>query len=215
MDGDAPSGTPPPEGKQKKPRNRGARLSKAEREARREARQAAANADEQLGEAFEARRAALLGHAAAGEWDAAATLGGASVPLALELFGQLLPRGSPRQIVHFAARVAKTVPVEPLVALVQQTADGGAPEKAAALARGLGLGVGPAEPVDLPGLVLAALEARGLDGGVRELLVGDGALQLATLRRMLAQSRALAHAAHFLPALQQPQRTRLSGSACS
>ena len=208
MDGDAPSGTPP-EGKQKKPRSRGARLSKAEREARRDARQAAASADEQHGEAFETRRAALLGHAAAGEWDAAATLGGASVPLALELFGQLLPRGSPRQIVHFAARVAKTVPVEALAALVQQTADGGAPEKAAALARGLGLGMGPDAPdgaaalVDLPALVLAALEARGLDGGVRELLVGDGALQLATLRRMLAQSRGLAHAAHFLPALQQ------------
>ena len=96
MDGDAPSGTPPPEGKQKKPRSRGARLSKAEREARREARQVAASADEQHGEAFETRRAALLGHAAAGEWDAAATLGGATVPLALELFGQLLPRGSPR-----------------------------------------------------------------------------------------------------------------------
>ena len=94
------------------------------------------------------------------------------------------------------------------MALVQQTADGGAPEKAAALARGLGLGMGPdapdsaAAPVDLPALVLAALEARGLDGGVRELLVGDGALQLATLRRMLVQSRGLAHAAHFLPALQ-------------
>ena len=94
------------------------------------------------------------------------------------------------------------------MALVQQTADGGAPEKAAALARGLGLGMGPdapdsaAAPVDLPALVLAALEARGLDGGVRELVVGDGALQLATLRRMLVQSRGLAHAAHFLPALQ-------------
>ena len=42
------------------------------------------------------------------------------------------------------------------MALVQQTADGGAPEKAAALARGLGLGMGPdapdsaAAPVDLP-----------------------------------------------------------------
>ena len=96
MDGD----TPPSEGKQKKPRSRGARLSKAEREARREARQAAASADLQHGEAFEARRAALLGHAAAGEWDAAATLGGASVPLALELFGQLLPlrqRGQTRR----------------------------------------------------------------------------------------------------------------------
>ena len=59
-------------GAPKKQRSRGARLSKAEREARREARQAAATDDLQHGEAFEARRAALLGHAAVGDWDRAA-----------------------------------------------------------------------------------------------------------------------------------------------
>ena len=184
----------------RKKKSKGARLSKAEREARREARQAAASADEQQGDAFASRRSALLGHVAAGDWDRAAALGGESLPLAIEFIGgQLLRLARPRQVTHFGRRVAQTVPVAALEPLVQQAAAAGLFESAAALARGLGA----TERIDMPELVLRALEARGLSDAVRELVVGDGALQLATLRRMLTDSRCLAHAAHFLPSLQQ------------
>ena len=55
--------------------SRGAKLSKAERLARRDARRAAAASDASDASAFEGRRAALLAHVSSQEWDAALALG--------------------------------------------------------------------------------------------------------------------------------------------
>lgn len=93
----------------RKKKSRGARLSKAEREARREARLAVAQNDAQGGEALEARFSRLLQLVAAEQWDAASTLGSESVPLAVALVRALLPVGRDRQLAHAARRVANTV----------------------------------------------------------------------------------------------------------
>jgi hypothetical protein len=90
-------------------KSRGARLTKAEREARREARLAVAQNDAEGGEALEARLSRLAQLVAAEQWDAASTLGSESLPLAVALVRALLPLGRDRQVAHAARRVANTV----------------------------------------------------------------------------------------------------------
>jgi proline dehydrogenase len=92
-----------------KKKSRGARLSKAEREARRDARLAAAQTDAEGGEALEARSSRLLQLVAAEQWNEALSLGSESLPLAVALVRALLPIGRDRQVAHAARSVAKTV----------------------------------------------------------------------------------------------------------
>ena len=90
----------PPEPPVRKKRNKGAKLSKAEREARREAREQLAAADGALGGEYEGRRAQLRMHAAAGQWDEACMLGVQSGALAHELCTALIERANLRQLSH-------------------------------------------------------------------------------------------------------------------
>ena len=95
---------------QKKRKSRGAKLSKAEREARREQRLHAATADNQGGLAFQGRQAQLLAHVAMNCWDEALALGVESVPLARELVRALVPLRRHRQLVHAGRRFVQARP---------------------------------------------------------------------------------------------------------
>eukprot|EP00965_Chrysotila_dentata_P133630 4419237-Pleurochrysis_carterae.AAC.2 len=92
-------------------KSKGARLTKAEREARREAKQQqaalAAITDEQQGEAFNVRAGELAGLVAAARWDDACVLGSESVPLALRLLKSVREAGRTRFLAHTARRLAQ------------------------------------------------------------------------------------------------------------
>ena len=99
----------PPSHTHKPRRRRGARMSKAEREARREARLSAAKQDEMGGELLEARMRRLEQMIEKGEWDLASTLAAQSHPLAQALLRALVPTGRVRLIEHAARKLATTV----------------------------------------------------------------------------------------------------------
>jgi hypothetical protein len=172
MDTDEPATT-------KKKKSRGARLSKSEREARRDARLAAAEDDAAGGELLAERLARLRSLVESGSWDAAATLGAESMPLAVALVRALLPTDRLRQLTHVARKLATAVGAPPLRSLVDEAAAQGRCREAAALARGLGLA--SAEEVfgfgGLHDLALGCFERGALAEGA-EILGTDLPLQL-------------------------------------
>ena len=176
--------------------SRGAKLSKAERLARRDARLAAAASDASDASAFEGRRAALLAHVSSQEWDAALALGGESVPLATALVHALLPLGRLKILAHCGRRLARTLGADALRPLVAAARGDGRVAAAVALARGLGI---EAE-LDVPELVLRSLEDGQLDEA-NDIVGADGPAAAAVLRKMLDHSRCLPYALSFLPAL--------------
>ena len=207
MDGDSPSETSPSSpvfdasapAPPKKKKSRGARLSKAEREARREAREAAAVEDTAGGsDTFEVRRTRLQLLVSRSEWDEAASLGCESLPLARDLVRALVKLNRHKLLTHCAARAARTLPVEALAELVQEALDEGRLAAAVALARGLGV----LERFDFAEHALIAYET-GATQEAADALGSEPQLQLRTLHAMLATSRCLQFAVQYLPALRQ------------
>jgi predicted nicotinamide N-methyase len=181
----------------KKKKSRGARLSKAEREARREAREAAAVEDTAgASGTFEVRRKRLQLLVSRSEWDEAASLGGESLPLARDLVRALVKLNRHKLLTHCAARAARTLPVEALAELVQEALDEGRLAAAVALARGLGV----LERFDFAEHALIAYET-GATQEAADALGSEPQLQLRTLHAMLATSRCLQLST--LPALRQ------------
>jgi hypothetical protein len=99
-----------------KKKSRGVRLSKADREARKEQRLAAAQgkvgaaSEDTSDDAFAARRAQLLQHVARAEWQDAGALGKESLQLAKELLRAMLPLGRHKLAAHLAAQMTMAVP---------------------------------------------------------------------------------------------------------
>ena len=190
----------------KKKKNRGVRLSKAEREARRAAREAAA---EDEGEELAARRERLALYLGRSEWEQAINTSSGSLVLSRELLSALTSEaaGRPKLLAWSAERVTRALPPSASASaafapLVQAELDGARVASALALARGCGL----AHLFDFPEHILRgyeAGEAAAREAG--EALGGHSAecveLRLATLRQMLAQSRALQYATQYLSAL--------------
>ncbi|KAL1529127.1 hypothetical protein AB1Y20_000087 [Prymnesium parvum] len=187
---------PPPSPPPRKKRSKGSRLSKAEREARRHAREEQASADTQPGARLDERLGELRLRLSHAEWDAACALGVSSPPLAHELCVQLIARGQHRQLTHCARRLAQTVPLESLVPLVSQAIEEGHAAAAAALARGLGV----AEQFDLVELALRCYE-RGRANEAAEVIGGDPSAQLRLLRQMVRAGRGERYATAHLGAL--------------
>ena len=185
-------------GAKKKKKSRGAKLSKAEREARRELRLNAAAADSAGGAALEERRARLLAHVAAGEWDESLSLAVESAPLANALVRALVPLGRHRQLAHAGRRLVQTLPLDALTPLVAEALDTGNAAAAASLARGLGVAAAFG-PRLVDGALRAFEDGRVAEGA--EAIGSEPCTQLAALRAMLQTSRCLNFAAQYLTAL--------------
>ena len=209
---------PPPHAAEpaaRKKKSRGARLSKAEREARREARLASAADDAAGGAPLERRRTALRSLVASEQWDAAAALGCESTVLALELLRALAGSGRERLLTHTARRLADVLGAASLAPAVEEAAAAHRYRDAAAIVRGVGVsgascsseaggaGGGSAGGYSFGGVHELALRCfeRGEVAEGAEILGGEPRLQLLALREMVSSRRAAGVAAQYLGSL--------------